>query len=112
MISQAQRRLELGYWQEALQLLEKAAREATAESERVTAYLEMGKLHHVLAQHEQAVQVLSQAVQLSPEHAQAHYLLGRAYCSQERWQQARAALEVADRLIPDDPAILDSYFAL
>jgi tetratricopeptide (TPR) repeat protein len=106
-ITQARQRLELGYWQEALQLFKQAAEEAETEAKRaLLADLEIGKLYLALGQPEQAEEPLSRAGQALPENAQVHYLLGNAHRRLEQWDKAAAALERADQLVPSDPAIL------
>jgi tetratricopeptide (TPR) repeat protein len=105
-ITQAQQRLELGYWQEALQILEQAVMETATGADRAVVSLEIGKLYLALGQPSQAEEPLGRAAQALPGNAQAHYLLGAAHRRLERWDKSAAALERADQLVPDDPAIL------
>lgn len=44
-----------------------------------------------------------------PNHAYAHWYLGRAYFLQERWQDARTEFETLRRISPDWVSSIDPY---
>jgi cytochrome c-type biogenesis protein CcmH/NrfG len=44
-----------------------------------------------------------------PNHAYAHWYLGRAYFLQERWQDARTEFETLRRISPDWASSIDPY---
>jgi tetratricopeptide (TPR) repeat protein len=106
LIQQAQRQLELGHVDQAQELLAQAAQEAANDQERGEAALEHGKLYLLLGQLKPAADLCHQAVELLPENPKAYYYLGRVYRQQEKWEEALEAFEQADRLQPNDPAIL------
>lgn len=60
-----------------------------------SAYFDVGSLHYVHEQYEDAVRELTRAIELSPDHAEAHYMLGLAYERLGQFEEARRAFETA-----------------
>jgi serine/threonine protein kinase/uncharacterized protein HemY len=77
--------------------------EAVAENQRarelepfsiiINAYL--GLLMYKTGQHNQAIQVIRQAIELDPNFAQAHYFLGIDYSAKAMYEEARAEFQRA-----------------
>jgi len=60
-----------------------------------SAYFDLGSLHYVHEQYEDAVRQLTRAIELSPDRAEAHYMLGLAYERLGQIEEARRAFEAA-----------------
>jgi cytochrome c-type biogenesis protein CcmH len=58
---------------------------------------------------EQAVAGLAERLRAEPDNLEGWLLLGRAYKTMERFEPARAALEQAWRLAPQDPDVMIEY---
>lgn len=76
-----------------LQQIEKHLKRAVSLDAKLSkAFLQLGTLYGDQGRHAEAIEALRQAVQLEPDHAQAHYRLARAY--QNTGQRALAAKEL------------------
>lgn len=58
---------------------------------------------------ERAVQSLAERLRGEPDNLEGWLLLGRAYKSMERFEQAQQALAQAYRLAPEDPSVMIEY---
>ena len=61
----------------------------------------LGFAYAKAGQYEKAVEVLTRAVRLNPESAEAHYFLGAAYNNMDRFEEAVGAFREAVRLRPE-----------
>ncbi len=52
---------------------------------------------------------LEERTRAQPDDGEAWLMLGRAYGVFDQWDKARHALEQADRILPDTPAVLSAY---
>jgi cytochrome c-type biogenesis protein CcmH/NrfG len=64
--------------------------------------LESGRLDELIAECERKLR-------RRPDHAYAHWYLGRAYYLQERWREARTEFELLRRISPDWASSIDPY---
>ena len=102
-IANALHRFELGWTDEALNLLEQILANAGSQKEREQASLALGKLYLILNQPAKAIPLLENIDHNDP---QVYFQIGLAHRVLKQWPQAVSALEKADQLIPDDPKIL------
>ena len=70
------------------------------------AFEEIGDNYLSLRQFDKAIVALKQAKRVSPQSANAHYLLGFAYSVINEWKESIYELEIADSLEPNHPEIL------
>jgi tetratricopeptide (TPR) repeat protein len=78
-INVASIRLDLGQTEEAVQDLDRAFSLKLTEPEVASTYLLYGRAHSALGDREAAIDVLSEAIDLDSENADAFYLRGQAY---------------------------------
>jgi tetratricopeptide (TPR) repeat protein len=69
---------------------------------------ELGKLHLLLEDRDQAMECLLRAIRLNPESGPAHRSLGQAYTEMEMENEAIAAYEKTVKLSPNDAEALSS----
>ena len=91
-----------GRYAEAIGQLKKALelREGRAKFQT---YLNVGDTYYDMGEHEKAVPYFQKAVQLNPNHANAHLLLGLSYRALKRGEEARVQFEETLELEPDHP---------
>ncbi|MDX1514334.1 MAG: adenylate/guanylate cyclase domain-containing protein, partial [Gammaproteobacteria bacterium] len=83
-----------------------AARNALALDDKdPVAYFALGRVYMMRARHDDSVNALVRALELSPSLAQAHHGLGFALTLSGRLDEAVEALETAIRLSPRDPIL-------
>lgn len=87
--------------------LEQARLRVQKDPGDASAHFDLGSLHYVHRQYEDAMRELMRATELSPDHAEAYYMLGLVYAQLGRIDQARHAFETArDKT---DNAMLQGY---
>ena len=91
-----------GRYQEAIGHFKKVL-ELQRESVSMTVYLDIGDTYFKLSEHDRAIPYFKKAVQLNPNHANAHLLLGMSYRALNRGDQARVHFEKTLELEPDHP---------
>lgn len=104
-VAYALHRFELGWLDEALNLLEGIRTSTSSKKEQERASLELGKLYLILDQAAKAIPLLESVDHQDP---QVYFRLGLAYRKLNQWTRAINALEKADQLIPNDPKILSN----
>ena len=67
------------------------------------AYLNIGDTYYDMGEHEKAIPHFQKAVQLDPNNANAHLLLGLAYRALKRVEEARVQFKETLELEPDHP---------
>ena len=65
--------------------------------------MNIGDTYYDFGEHENAIPYFKKAVQLDPNHANAHLLLGLPYRALQRGDQARVHFEKVLELEPDHP---------
>jgi len=61
----------------------------------------MGLTHHAYNHFEAAVECYQNAIKLDPSDFQSHFQLGKLFESLQKWQEAAAELEAAEKLVKD-----------
>ncbi len=79
--------------------------ELQRESVSANVYLDIGDMYYKLREHDKAILYILKAVELAPNHTNAHLLLGMSYRSMKRGDDARAHLEKTLELDPDHPQV-------
>ena len=69
------------------------------------AYFAIGRIHMMLGDHDNAVGSLRRSIYLNPSFAQAYHGLGMAQVLAGELEEAKEALEQAERLSPLDPIL-------
>ena len=70
---------------------------------RLQTYLNIGNTYHDMGEREKAISYFQKAIQLDPNHANAHLLLGMTYRALNRGEAARVHFEKTLELEPDHP---------
>lgn len=70
------------------------------------AYEEIGDNYMNLREYDKAVAALMKAIELNPDSANAHYLLGFSKSAKNEWKESVQILERANKLEPNHPEIL------
>ncbi len=91
-----------GRYPEAIEHLEKALELQGGQANAMT-YLNIGDTYYDMREHEKAIPYFQKAIQLDPDHANAHLLLGLAYRALKRGDQARVHFEKTLELEPSHP---------
>ena len=91
-----------GRYAEAIVQFEKAL-ELQGAKANAMAYLNIGETYYDMREHEKAIPYFQKAVQLNPNHANAHLLLGLSYRALQRGDQARVHFEKTLELEPNHP---------
>lgn len=60
----------------------------------------------ILGEYIKAKKLLSQVLTLAPENPEYYYLIGEVYCKQNKFEKSVTNLEVANRLLPNNPRVL------
>jgi Flp pilus assembly protein TadD len=87
--------------------MEQARRRILENPNDATAHFDLGSLYYVHRRYEDAVQELTRATELAPDHADAYYILGLAYAKLGRIDEARRAF--ASARDKTDNAMLQNY---
>ena len=94
----------LGLYEEAAQMLEEYARLAPGDFE---AHYQLGAVYEIMAERTlddrmtyRAVEELTRALKLQPDHPMSHYYLSKAYRRLGLFDQADAAFDRYERLSP------------
>ncbi|MCP5085731.1 MAG: adenylate/guanylate cyclase domain-containing protein [Rhodobacteraceae bacterium] len=94
---------------ETLDLGMEAARKALANDKRdAVAYFAIGRIHMMQGSLDDSIAALQASVNLNPSFAQAHHGLGFALCLAGRFEEAKKANAMCERLSPRDPIIWGS----
>ncbi len=91
-----------GRYQEAIVHFGKVL-ELQRESVSATVYMDIGDTYCKLREYDKAIPYFKRAVQLNPNHADAHLLLGMSCRALKRGDEARAHFEKTLELEPDHP---------
>jgi len=70
------------------------------------AFEEIGDNYISLRKLKEAKKALEQAIKISPESANAHYLLGFLFSLEQKWKKSVEELTKADKFFPNHPEIL------
>ena len=91
-----------GRYQEAIGHFKKVL-ELQRESVSMTVYLDIGDTHFKLSEHDKAIPYFKRAIQLNPNHANAHLLLGLSYRALKREDLASVHFQKTLELEPNHP---------
>ncbi len=69
------------------------------------AYFAVGRIHMMRGRHDDSIAALETSIGLNPSFAQSHHGLGMALTLAGRLDEAKEALEMAERLSPRDPIL-------
>ncbi len=92
-----------GHFQGAVELLQKII---ISEPKCAEAYEELGDNYLSLRELTKAKKALAQALKISPNSPNAHYLMGFLLSLEEKWEKSVEELEKADKMFPNHPEIL------
>ena len=93
-----------GRYAEAIVQFAKAL-ELQGEKASAMTYVITGDTYYDMREHEKAIPYFQKAVQLNPNHANAHLLLGLSYRALQRGHQARVHFEKTLELAPNHPQV-------
>ena len=91
-----------GLYKQAIEHLEKTL-ESPSGGRDVSTYLDLGNTYYDVGRHEEAVLTFQRAVELNPNHANAHLLLGLTYQKLKRGDRAKVHFEKTLELEPEHP---------